>query len=57
MTPILSLFRLQPYSGASLQGVCVVMTLKFERLMDRVGPVLFLSVGLAPFGAMALLGV
>jgi len=29
---------------------------KFERLMDRVGPVLFLSVGLAPFGAMALLG-
>lgn len=57
MTPILSPFRLQPHSGASLQGVCVVMTLKFERLMDRVGPVLFLSVGLAPFGAMALLGV
>lgn len=30
---------------------------KFERLIDRVGPAFFLSLGLAPFGAMALLGV
>lgn len=29
---------------------------RFERLMDRVGPALVLSLGLAPFGAMALLG-
>jgi len=29
---------------------------KFERLMDRLGPAMFLALGLAPFGAMALLG-
>ena len=34
----------------------MALVAKFERLMDRVGPALFLSVGLAPFGAMALLG-
>lgn len=30
---------------------------KFERLIDRVAPVAFLALGLAPFGAMVLLGL
>lgn len=38
----------------------VAMTLavvaKFERLIDRVAPAMLLVLGLAPFGAMALLG-
>jgi hypothetical protein len=29
---------------------------KFERLIDRVAPAALLALGLAPFGAMALLG-
>jgi hypothetical protein len=29
---------------------------RFERLIDRVAPAALLALGLAPFGAMALLG-
>jgi hypothetical protein len=29
---------------------------RFERLIDRVAPAAFLALGLAPFGAMVLLG-
>jgi hypothetical protein len=48
-----------PQGGADLSKGYVVMTFavaKFERLMDRVAPALLLAIGLAPFGAMALLG-
>ena len=46
--------------GRPIRAVRIAMTLpfvsRFERLIDRVAPAALLALGLAPFGAMAVLG-